>query len=62
MVDEDIRTLTRVDSKLKDRNGEVGKYDAHQNTTYTCLLTIASCGCHSLAIEGIHVHRPFHNL
>jgi hypothetical protein len=37
---------------------KLGKYDAHQHTTYICLLTIASCGCHSLAIGEAYIqHR-----
>lgn len=35
--DEKIEMLTRIDSRLEHNMGEVGKYDAHQNT-----LTAAS--------------------
>lgn len=40
------------DSRLKNKMGEVGKHDAHQNTltSYTCLLMEASCG-HRLATK-----------
>jgi hypothetical protein len=61
MMDEDITRLTKVDSELEDSISEVGKYGAHQIMTYTCLLTIASCGYHSLAVEGTNGHRPFHS-